>query len=780
MTNKLINTISIISLLIAFSLLIYSCNKAEGNDLAVKEVYLNPQASLNERIENLISRMTIEEKVGQMCQYVGLEHMRAAEKEMSKQELEVSDARGFYPGLHSTDVAEMVEQGLIGSFLHVVNPAEAAYLQKLASGSRLGIPLLIGIDAVHGTGLVKGATIYPSPIGIAGTWDTSLARRVAEETAEEMRASGSHWTFAPNIDIARDPRWGRVGETFGEDPFLVSEMGRSMIIGFQGTDPATLKVAACAKHLIGGGESVNGLNGAPTDSSERSLREIHIPPYKAAVDEGVATIMTAHNELNGIPCHSDTWMMDEVLRNELGFEGFYISDWMDIERIATRHFTAINNDQAVFQTLEAGMDMHMHGPGFFESVMKLLDKGMITEERIDDSVRRILDVKFRLGLFDMKWTDDDQLNDIIFSDNHRLTSLEVARKSITLLKNDKEVLPLDPGFFPNIFVTGPNADNQSILGDWVNKQPEENVITVLEGIRNVFADSQIDYLDIGNNPLDVTSDDIEAARQRAARADVAILVVGENSFRWEWGRKTNGENSARSGVNLAGEQEELVRAVQSTGTPTIVVVVSGRPLALDWISKNIQGVIYAWEPGSFGGKAIAEVLAGEVNPSGKLPLTLPRSSGHILSVYNHKPTNYFHSYVIGETNPVYPFGYGLSYTEFSYSNLEVEGSLSGKKGLLRASVEVRNSGTMAGDEIVQLYIRDNISSVTRPVKELKGFKRITLGPGDSRRVIFDIDEDMLMYYDRKLNRILEPGWFTAYVGSSSDDGDLISVPFEIN
>ena len=755
------------------SLIGFSCQPKTAD----KEVlYKDANAPVELRVDDLLSRMTLEEKVGQMCQYVGIEHMQQAEKSLSKAEMEKSDAQGFYPTLHSSDVEAMTRQGIIGSFLHVVNVEEANRLQALAAQSRLGIPLLIGIDAIHGTGLVRGATIYPTPIGMASSWDTAIVRESSYQTALEMRATGAAWTFTPNIDVARDARWGRVGETFGEDPFLVSMMGKVSVEGLQNTNKEdTYHVISCGKHLLGGSESVNGLNGAPTDISERSIREIFLPPFKTAIDAGMYSIMTAHNELNGIPCHSDEWMMSEVMRGEMGFDGFFVSDWMDIERLVDRHHTALNQKEACFQTVDAGMDMHMHGPDFLEPVMALVKEGRLSEKRIDASVKRILKAKFMLGLFEKSIVDKEETEETLFNPRHQQTALEMARKSVVLLKNEK-LLPLSKGQYKNILVTGPNANNQSLSGDWSSLQADDHFITVLEGIQAQDSTANINYWNVGSNPRDITTAHLAKAKKKAAQADLAIVVVGENSMRWDWKRKTCGENSARSDLQLPGLQQELVEAIHSSGTPTIVVLVNGRPLATTWIAEHIPALVEAWEPGSFGGQAIAEILYGEVNPSGRLPISIPRGVGHQLTVYNHKPTHYFHRYVIGETGPLYPFGFGLSYTSYQYQNLRLDKGSIKKNGRAVVSVEVSNTGQRDGEETVQLYIRDNVSSVTRPVKELKGFKRIHLKAGETKKVSFTITKEMFSFLDKEMNPVVEPGEFTLMVGASSADKDQIMIP----
>ena len=740
--------------------------------------YKNPSLSAEVRTDDLLSRMTLTEKVGQMCQYVGIEHIKKSEKYLTLKEMQSGDAHGVYPSLHSSKMPDLIKKGEIGSFLHVVDPKEANQLQQYASESRLGIPLIIGIDAIHGNGLVNGSTIYPSPLTMASSWNLDLVRQSSVETALEMRATGSQWTFTPNIDIARDPRWGRVGETFGEDTFLVSEMGVAVIEGLQQGDfTGDKKVLANAKHFVAGGEPVNGLNLAPMDLSLRSLKQDHFPPFKRAVDAGVYSFMAAHNEVNGVPAHANRFLFTEVLREEWGFEGFVVSDWMDIERLKGLHRVAETQSEAVYQAVDAGLDMHMHGPNFLRPLIKLVEQGRITEARINAAVRPILLAKFRLGLFENAQVDASAASDILFNAKHKQTALELARQGIVLLKNDS-LLPLLQG--KKIFVTGPNANNHTMMGDWVFKQPEENITTVVEGLRAVAKPStSIDYFDLGSQVKTLDPRQFAKAAKRAKAADVAIVVVGGNALRYDRKGKTAGENVARSTINLYGEQLALVQAVQASGTPTVVVLINSRPLAEPWLVENVDALIEAWEPGALGGQALAEIIFGQVNPSGKLPITIPRSVGHLQAIYNHKPSTYVRRYIDAPTKNLFEFGDGLSYTQFKYGKPTLSASRIAENESTRLSVTVKNSGDRAGDEIVQLYIRDNFSRVTRPVKELKGFKRIHLDAKQSQKVTFDITPDTLAYFDLDMNWRVEPGDFTIMVGSSSRKSDLKTVTLTV-
>jgi beta-glucosidase len=738
-----------------------------------QDANLSPEA----RVADLMSRMSLEEKIGQMAQYVGIEHVAKSEKNMSIEELRKSDARGFYPNLHSSQMPDVIESGKVGSFLHVVTAKEANMLQRYAQNSRLGIPLIIGIDAIHGNALVRGATVYPAPMAMASSWNLDLVRRANIQTAAEMRATGSHWSFTPNIDIARDPRWGRVGETFGEDSYLVGEMGVATIEGLQQGDfIGTTKVIANAKHWVAGGDPINGINLSPMDISLRTLREDFFPPFKRAIDVGVFTFMAAHNEVNGIPAHSNRFILTDVLRDEWGFKGFVVSDWMDVGRLHTFHRTATSQKDSVRQAVNAGIDMHMHGPSFLPPLVELVQEGLVSEDVIDRAVEPILSAKFKLGLFENPFVDTSLIRETLFSEEHQQTALDLAREGIVLLTNKKQILPLNENL--KIFVTGPNANSDAILGDWVLPQPPENITTVVEGLKAIKSNS-VDYFDVGNQVKFLSQKDISAAAARAAKADVSVVVVGENPLRYDRKGKTTGENVARSSLDLFGEQLDLIKSVKSAGKPVIVVLVNGRPIAEPWLVDNVDAIIEAWEPGAKGGQAIAEIVLGLVNPSGKLPMTIPYSVGHGQAIYDHKPSAYRHKYVDAPTRNLFEFGYGLSYTTFSYDKPRLERSRISSDQSTSVSVNVSNTGSVTGDEIVQLYIRDNFSQVTRPVKELKGFKKIKLSPGESKRVSFTITPEMLSYYNLDMQYVVEPGKFTLMLGSSSRNSDLKKVYLEV-
>lgn len=745
-----------------------------------QEIYKDPAAPVEKRVEDLLSRMTLEEKVGQMNQFVGIEHIKAAQGSLTEEELHNNTASAFYPNTTIEDVENWTKQGLIGSFLHVLTIEEANYLQSLAMQSRLQIPIIFGIDAIHGNANAPDNTVYPTNINLACSFDTAMAYTIARQTALEMRAMNMHWTFNPNVEVARDARWGRVGETFGEDPYLVSLMGVQSVKGYQGNLDSESNVLACIKHFVGGSQPDNGTNGSPTDISERSLREVFFPPFKASVDAGALSIMTAHNELNGIPCHTNDWLIQDVLRDEWKFKGFVVSDWMDIEHVYDLHATAENLKEAFCQTIMAGMDMHMHGIHWNEMVTELVREGRISERRIDESVRRILTVKFQLGLFEQPLADPGKTTQIRLNREHRNTALEAARNGIVLLKNENEILPLYTTKYKKILVTGINADDENILGDWSAQQSPENVVTVLEGLKMIAPETTFEFVDQGWDPRNMDKAKIDLAAQKARFADLNIVVAGEYMMRYRWTDRTDGEDTDRSDIDLVGLQNELIQRVAASGKPTILILINGRPPGVEWAAEHLSAIVEAWAPGMYGGQAIAEILYGLVNPSAKLAITIPRSVGQIRMFYNHKPSQYFHPYAAYKpSTPLYPFGYGLSYTTYEYSGLQIDKQEISAKENVKVTINVKNTGKRDGVEIVQLYIRDNVSSATRPVKELKDFARIALKAGESKAVEFTLTPEKLAFYDKKMHYGVESGEFTVMIGCSSKDEDLLKGSFTV-
>lgn len=751
-------------------------------------LYLDSNADVEDRLSDLMARMTLEEKVGQMCQYVGLEYLKK-QKRNKRSAGDASklnkDAFAMY-GLSESEIIQEIIDGKIGSFLHVLDPEEVNYLQGFALQSRLKIPLIIGIDAIHGNAMVRGTTVYPSPISIAATFTNDFAYDVAKQSAREMRATGSQWTFMPNVDVARDPRWGRVGETFGEDPFMVGEMGKAMIMGFQGEDfSKPNNVIACAKHMIAGAEPLNGLNISPMDVSERSLYEIHLPPYKKAIDAGVYTIMAAHNELNGIPSHMHKDLMTDLLRNEWGFDGFYVSDWYDIKRIWSYHKVARNYKEASLFSVEAGMDMNMHGPEFYDFIVALVKENKLSIDRVNEACSKILYAKFQLGLFENRLVDTSKVDENIFIKSHLDKAEEIADNSITLLKNNNS-LPINNSNAKRILVTGPNAHNHTTLGDWHFEQPEENVVTIFEGIQQVGENynHKVDYYDSGIKIRNIQDSKIKATAEMSTNYDHVFVVVGDNSLRytWEGGKsfqKTAGENKARSFLGLPGKQLDLVKSIYEKNKNLTVIYVSGKPISEPWIEDNIKSIIHAWEPGSMGGKSMGKIVFGEINPSGKMPMTTARSVGQLTMVYNHKPTNYIHKYAFEKTKPLYRFGFGLSYTTFSISKPTLSTSKWDGTGKVIVEVDVKNTGERDGMETVQLYIRDLFSSVTRPVLELKGYKKVNVAPGETKRVTFSLALDDFAFYDREMKYKAEEGEFNILVGNAANLAKLKKTTIQL-
>ena len=768
------------------------------------------------RADLLLKQMTLEEKIGQMCQYVGPCYVPPDQGSPYKN-IDASDEN-----LGNPNLAERIKEGKVGAFLHVLTGEEAHGLQSLAAQSRLGIPLLLGIDAIHGNGLRAGCTVYPSPINLASTFHPEIMEEIGAQTASEMRQTGMYWTFAPNLDVARDARWGRMGETYGEDPWLVAQMGKYQIWGLQGRNRnySDGKVLACAKHLIGGGEPFGGLNAAPMDMSERKMRELYLPPFRTAVEDAhVATVMAAHNELNGIPCHGNSWLLNDILRDELGFDGFVVSDWMDIERMHSMHRWLPSEDEAFKVSVEAGVDMHMQGDNYFEAVLDAVKSGRIPRARIDQAARRILEAKFALGLFEDPVPSVPAERGFAAVPAHRQTSLEAAREGIVLLKNDgvlplfsaetsgpagaptspsapgkgqvrvpqgepgtciarpEAIAPAGPG---QIFLCGPNIDSQTILGDWVVPQDDDDVVTVYEGIKALCPRARIDTMTFGGRVTGVDDAGLRRAAAKARNAGLNILVLGDNSQRYSAFGRSCGENCDRDNIDLPGRQQELLQTVAASGRPTVLILMSGRALGVSWAaaSPSVNAILQAWEPGQMGGRAIAEILFGLVNPSGKLPVTVPRNAGQIQCVYNHKASQYSRHFALAEQGPLYPFGFGLSYSSFEYGEPSVSDTVLHPGGSICLSVPLHNAGPYDGAEAVQLYIRDDYASVTRPVKELKGVQKVPLKAGESTTVQFEITPSMLECWSAAGKWVTEPGSFTLMAGSSSADSDLQCIRIE--
>ncbi|HEV2828031.1 MAG TPA: beta-glucosidase BglX, partial [Pyrinomonadaceae bacterium] len=602
-------------------------------------------------------------------------------------------------------------------------------------------------------------------------------QRSAAIAAAESRAAGVHWTFAPMVDIARDARWGRIAEGSGEDPYLGSKMATARVRGFQGDDYSRSdKIVACAKHWVAYGAAEAGRDYNTTDVSEYTLREIYFPPFKAAVDAGVGTFMSAFNDLNGVPASANPFTLTTVLRHEWKFDGFVVSDYTSVEELI-KHGVAANGADAAREAINAGVDMEMVSRLYNKHASELLQGRQLSQATIDEAVRRILRIKFRLGLFDKPYVDEKLEPAAIFSTANVAAAREIAARSVVLLKNDGNVLPLEKTV-RSIALIGPLADSkQDMLGSWTGDGNMQDAVTLLQGLKAKVPQTKINYAKGCEVNCD-KADGFEAAERAAKESDVVIIAVGESA-------EMSGEAASRSSLDLPGRQLELVKAVQATGKPTVVVLMNGRPLTINWLAENTPAVLETWFAGSQAGNAIADVLFGDVNPGGKLPATFPRAVGQVPLYYNHFNTGrppdaknkYTSKYLDVDWKPLFPFGYGLSYTKFEITNLRLSAPRIPSNGKLTVTVEVRNIGKRAGDEVVQLYIRDSAASMTRPVKELKGFERITLQPGETKRIDFLLGAEQLGFWNRQMRFVVEPGEFKVMVGSNSEE--LIETSFEV-
>ncbi len=696
-------------------------------------------AEIDKKVEALLSQMTLQEKIGQMTQY----------------NIDTSD-----------EIKQMVQDGKIGSFLNFRGSEATNAMQKIAmEESRLEIPIIFGNDVIHGY-----RTIFPIPLGEAASWDPELVKKAAAIAAREAASAGTHWTFAPMVDIARDPRWGRIAEGAGEDPFLGAVMARARVEGFQGqdlADPAT--IVACPKHYVAYGGAEAGKDYNTVDISPITLREVYLPPFEAAIRAGAGTLMSAFNDLNGVPCTANKFTLTDILRNEWSFKGFVVSDWTSINELLN-HGIAATLSEAGMKALHAGVDMDMVGRAYLLNLAQLVKDGKVTEQQIDEAVRRILRIKFKLGLFERPYTDIEKEKEIILCQEHIEAACDVARKSIVLLKNEKNLLPLKKDI-KSIAVIGPLADDKySPLGSWHCEGKVEDVVTPLEGIKaKVSPQTKVNYVK-GCEIREKKNSNINEAVDIAKNADIAILIVGENA-------NMSGEAASRSSLDLPGMQQDLLKAIHKIGTPVVMVLMNGRPMSISWETENIPAIVESWFLGIQTGNAIADVIFGDYNPGGKLPVTFPRTVGQVPIYYYHKntgrpPTDHKFTtrYIDMPVAPLFPFGYGLSYTKFKYSNLKVFPEKISADEPIRISAEIKNIGERTGDEVVQLYIQDVVASLTRPVKQLKGFEKITLAAGETRTVEFTLSPEMLGFYNEKLEYVIEPGLFKVWIGTNSVEG----------
>jgi beta-glucosidase len=695
------------------------------------------------RVTRLLRQMTLEEKIGQLQQLDG-------------------DVDGRFRPEH----LELARQGRLGSTLNVRGAANVNELQKAAvEGSRLGIPLLFGYDTIHGY-----RTIFPIPLGEAASFDAALAEETARVAAAESAAVGLKWTFAPMVDIARDPRWGRIAEGAGEDPYLGSVLARARVRGFQGADYSQPdRVIATAKHWVAYGAAEAGRDYNTTDVSERALREIYFPPFRAAVDAGVGTLMSAFNDVDGVPATANAFTLTKVLRGEWGFDGLVVSDYTSVMELL-HHRLAADEAEAAQKAVVAGTDMEMVSRFYAKHLPELVRKGAVPVAAVDGAVRRILRVKVRAGLFERPYVDAAREKTALLTAESRALARRAAARSIVLLRNEGAVLPLAKDL-ARVAVVGPLADDAKALnGTWVGDGRPEDTVTILAGIRKAVGEARVVYAK-GCEVEGGTDADIAAAVEAARGADAVVLVVGESA-------ELSGEASSRSVLDLPGRQMELVRAVHAAGQPTVVVLASGRPLTIPWIAENVPAVVMAWHGGTEAGNAAADVLFGDVNPGGKLPVTFPRSVGQVPLYYAHKNTGrppdpnqkYTSKYLDVPWTPQFPFGHGLSYTTFALSDLKLGAETIAAAGRQTVEVTVKNTGARAGDEVVQVYVTDLAASVTRPVKQLRAFERVTLEPGASRTLAFTLGPPDLGLYDARMRWVVEPGRFQVTAGTSSEGG----------
>ena len=759
--------------------------------------YKDATLSIEARTEHLLGSMTLQEKVGQLVQLFGWKVYERKGGQISltdsfKEEAAQGKIGSLYGVLRADPWTEVtLETGL--------SPREGAEtmnaIQRYAiEHSRLGIPILFGEECSHGH-MAIGATVFPVPLSMASTWNLELYERVCRAIALETRSQGGAATYSPVLDVVRDPRWGRTEETYGEDPFLASVMAEAAVRGLQGTRlNADDSVVATLKHFAGYGSSEGGRNSAPVHMGLRELHEVDLKPFRAAVRAGAKSVMTAYNEIDGVPCTSDPYLLTDVLRKQWGFDGFVITDCGAINMLVWGHDTASNPEEAAAAALNAGVDMEMSGDMFRAHLEQAVLNGRVDMSVLNEAVSRILRIKFELGLFERPYVDPERAARIIGSREHAELARQAALEGIVLLKNNEGTLPLSKDGTGKIAVIGPNADHiYNQLGDYTSPQPRRSVATVLDGIRNRLAQSpeRILYAP-GCRIKDDSREGFDTAVETAAKADVVVLVLGGSSAR-DFGEGTIdlrtgasivtdspysdmdcGEGIDRSTLGLSGVQRVLAEEIAKLGKPLVVVYINGRPVAEPWIDEHADAILEAWYPGQEGGNALADLLFGDANPSGRLTVSIPKDVGQLPVRYNGKRT-VGRRYLETDMTPSYPFGYGLSYTEFEYGPLSLSETEITLNGSTRATVSVTNKGVRAGAETVQLYIGDKVSSVTRPGKELKGFAKVFLAPGETREVTFEIGAEQLSFVGRDLEEIVEEGDFDIMVGPHSADVQTVSL-----
>jgi beta-glucosidase len=745
------------ALLLAFTTVVsVSCSSPKKQDA---------EAEINRRVDSVLALMTLDEKVMQVSQTAAWFDFKTKKTNISDEHLAKAKAG-------------------LGSFLMVSEASVARKLQEAAMQSRLKIPLIFGFDVIHGY-----RTTFPIPLAESCTWDTLLAYKSARIAATEAAAAGINWTFAPMVDIARDARWGRIVEGAGEDPYLGSLFAKARVRGFQGDDlSANNTIAACAKHFAAYGAAEGGRDYNTADISERTLREIYLPPFKAAVDAGAQTLMTSFNEIAGVPSSINKHLLTDILRKEWKFNGFVVSDWESIDEVVL-HGAAKNYEEAAQKAITAGLDMDMEGESYPKFLTKLVQEKKVSEETLNQAVRNILRVKFKLGLFEnpFKYIDEAREKETMLKPEHRALAREVATKSIVLLKNENNLLPLSKSL-KTVAVVGALAESKrDMLGEWEMVGMPDDVITPLDAIQSTLKNSSVLYAKgyplpspawkkIKGEAKEPTEAELMALRNEALaiakRADVILAVVGETA-------DITAEAHSRADIGLPKAQEDLLKELHKLGKPIVMILTNGRPLTIAWESEHLPAILCAWHLGVEAGNAIADILFGDATPTGKLTVTFPRSVGQIPIYYNHKntgrpslPTNaddrYKSKYVDLPDSPLYPFGYGLSYTTFEYSDLKLSKTEIGKSETLTVSVTVKNTGKRKGVETAQLYVRQLVGTFTRPVRELKGFQKVELDAGEAKTITFKIGKEELATLDRNFKPIVEAGEFEVYVGSDSE------------
>ncbi len=721
-------------LLLAAPTLSFAAVRPGNSGEADTAAYLNPKLPIEKRVNDLLSLMTLREKIGQMCQYSG----------------------------YTSDSKRLAREGLAGSFLNIVSPREIDEIQTAAvKGSRLGIPILFGLDVIHGY-----STIFPIPLAEASTWDPELVKRCAEAAAEEAHSQGIRWTFSPMVDIARDPRWGRIAEGAGEDPYLGMVMAQAYVRGYQGDSLSpNSNLVACAKHYVAYGAAEGGRDYNTAEVSQRTLRDVYLPPFKAAIDAGAGTIMSAFDDLDGVPASANPFTLRTILKGEWNFKGFVVSDWDAVGELIA-HGIACDSAEATQKAVEAGVDMDMVGP-YHSHLEALVNSGKVPISVINDAVRRILRIKFKLGLFETPYVDVVKAKSSLLRPEYLKLARQEAREAVVLLKNKNNLLPLSKNL-KSVAVIGPLAnDKTDMLGCWYCQGQPGPVATLLDGIKSKLSQQTKLYYAKGCGITDTSTAGFADAMNAARKADVVIMAIGESGT-------MTGEAESRAFLDIPGVQVELAKKIVALGKPVVEVLMNGRPLSIAWSTQHVPAILESWFLGTEAGNAIADVLFGDYNPSGKLTASFPRTVGQVPIYYDHmntgrppSPTNHYSSkYTDLPIGPLYPFGFGLSYTKFKFSNLRVADDPKVTDGFI-VTVDVTNVGKRAGAEVAQLYYRQKCASVTRPVEQLAGFKRVEIQPGQTKIVSFRLTPYEISFIDAQMKRVAEAGSLEVMVGGSS-------------